>query len=349
METIYRAIFAAAFSMNRRFSKDIPRFTEVPPHPYSIAMRRAVIDIGTNTVKLLVADVEDGKVLPVLSKDRTTRLGEGLVERSSGVRSLGSQQLTPTGETPAPPRLSRVAIGRTILAIDDFLNEARHLGAQDVLALTTSATRDATNRDEFLDGVRCKCGLEVRLISGDREAELIFRGVSSDPAWEGQPLLVMDVGGGSAEFIQGRAGRIELAQSLPLGALRLAEQFGEGKFTELCDYLRTTLRAALARYDVRERRMIGTGGTITTAAGILCAWVDHATISLHDLHSLVDRLHGLPVEERRKVPGLPPERADIIVPGGAAFLMTMEVLGVKELTVSVRNLRYGALAESVPQ
>src|ERR1035437_2967151 len=119
-------------------------------------MRRAVIDIGTNTVKLLVADMENGKVLPVLSKDRTTRLGEGVNESQ---------------------RLSRTAIARTIQTIDDFLNEARRAGAPDVLALTTSAVRDAVNRDEFLDGVRCKCGLEVQVITGEREAGLIFRGV----------------------------------------------------------------------------------------------------------------------------------------------------------------------------
>jgi exopolyphosphatase/guanosine-5'-triphosphate,3'-diphosphate pyrophosphatase len=284
-------------------------------------MRRAVIDIGTNTVKLLVADVQDGNVEPVVAKDRTTRLGEGVNESK---------------------RLSRTAIARTILTIESFLNEARRLGATDVLALTTSATRDAVNRDEFLDGVRCKCGLEVQVITGEREAELIFRGVSSDPEWSNQPILVLDVGGGSAEFIQGERGKIGRLQSLPLGAVRLTEQFGED-FAALTGFLRDTLRKSLSGYDVRHRKLIGTGGTSTTAARIAGGMVDHSSITQDDLHALVDRLRGLPLPERKKVPGLPPERADIIVAGGAVFLVAMEILDVKELTVSVRNLRYGAL------
>jgi len=285
-------------------------------------MRHAVIDIGTNTVKLLVADVQQGQVVPLVLKDRTTRLGEGVNENG---------------------RLLPSAITRTIQAIDDFQTEAKACGAVDVLALTTSASRDAANRDEFFAGVRRTCGLEVKLISGDREAELIFQGVSSDPAWSSAPILVVDVGGGSAEFIQGQAGKMDMFQSLPLGALRLTETFGEGKFTELCDDLRATLGPALARYESRGRRIIGTGGTITTLARVECGRVDHATISQERLRTLVGRLEAMPLAERKKVPGLPPERADIIVAGGAVFLIAMELLDIRELTVSVRNLRYGAL------
>src|ERR1017187_8646110 len=208
-------------------------------------MRRAVIDIGTNSVKVLVADVQQGQVVAILSKDKTTRLGEGVD---------GCGKLLPA------------AIARTIQTVNEFRAEAKALGATDVIALTTSACRDAANRDEFLDGVRRTCGLEVKLISGEREAELIFRGVSSDPAWSGEPILVVDVGGGSAEFIQGCGGKMELFQSLPLGALRLTEQFGEGRFPELCEHLRTVLRPALARYEVKGCRLLGTGGAITTFA-----------------------------------------------------------------------------------
>lgn len=291
-------------------------------------MRRAVIDIGTNTVKLLVADVRQGQVVTVLFKDRTTRLGERVDERS---------QLLPA------------AIARTIQAVNEFRAEAKSLGATDIIALTTSASRDAANRDEFLDGVRQTCGLEVELISGEREAELIFRGVSSDPEWSGEPILVVDVGGGSAEFIQGRAGRMELFHSLPLGALRLTEKFGEGRFGELCDHLRSTLGPALARYEAMGRRVICTGGTITTIARMLHRAVDHATISHESLGSLLHRLEAMSVAERKKVDGLPPERADIIVAGGAVFLVVMAVLDADELTVSVRSLRYGALVEGVPR
>jgi len=285
-------------------------------------MRRAVIDIGTNTVKVLVADMPQGQVVMVLHKDRVTRLGEGVHERQ---------------------RLSTEAIDRTLQAIDEFHLEAKVAGAIHIIALTTSACRDAANRDEFFDAVRQKCGLEVQMVSGDREAELIFRGVSSDPEWSAAPLLVVDVGGGSAEFIQGRDGRMERSKSLPLGALRLTEQFGEGRLAELCEHLRAVLRPVLAQYKVSGSRMIGTGGTITTFARMEGGAIDHATIAREELFGLVRRLDAMPLAERKQVPGLPPDRADIIVAGGAVFLVAMEVLGAVELTVSVRNLRYGAL------
>ncbi|MGD0060445.1 MAG: Ppx/GppA phosphatase family protein [Verrucomicrobiia bacterium] len=285
-------------------------------------MRRAVIDIGTNTVKLLVAEVRQGQVVPLVAKDCTTRLGEGLSEHK---------------------RLSPSAIARTVEAVKGFHAEAKAQGAEDVIALTTSASRDAANRDEFFEGVRRACGLEVQLISGDREAELIFRGVSSDPEWSGARILVVDVGGGSAEFIQGAGGKMEIFRSLPLGALRLTEKFGEGRFAELCQYLQGTLRGALADYKAGSCRMIATGGTMVTLARVECGAVDHATISRAKLQVLVRRLEAMPLAERKKVPGLPPERADIIVAGGAVLLTAMEVLKASELTVSVRNLRYGAL------
>jgi exopolyphosphatase / guanosine-5'-triphosphate,3'-diphosphate pyrophosphatase len=285
-------------------------------------MRRAVIDIGTNTVKLLVADVQQGQVFPFLSMDKVTRLGEGVDE---------SGQLLPG------------AIERTVRAINEFHVEAKAVGAVDIVALTTSASRDATNRGEFFEAVRQTCGLEVKLISGEREAELIFRGVSSDPEWSGKPILVMDVGGGSAEFIQGGDGKMEIFQSLPLGALRLTEKYGEGRFAELTEHLRATLRHELARYDLHGRRMIGTGGTITTLARIEGGTVDHAKISRGKLLELVQRLEAMPLAQRKKVPGLPPERADIIVAGGVVFLAAMGVLGANEITASIRNLRHGAL------
>jgi exopolyphosphatase/guanosine-5'-triphosphate,3'-diphosphate pyrophosphatase len=285
------------------------------------AMRRAVIDIGTNTVKLLVADVRDGKILPIVSRDRTTRLGEGVGESK---------------------RLAAAAITRTVEAIEHFVADAKDLGALEIVALTTSAARDAVNGNEFLQAVRNRCGLEVQVITGDREAELIFHGVSSDPEWSNQPILVLDVGGGSAEFIQGERGNIERFQSLPLGAVRLTEQYGED-FAGLVGFLRETLHKSLAVYSVQNRRMIGTGGTITTLARIERGTVDRVPISQEELRALVARLNSLPLAERKKVPGLPPERADIIVAGGAVFLVAMELLGAFELTVSVRNLRHGAL------
>jgi exopolyphosphatase / guanosine-5'-triphosphate,3'-diphosphate pyrophosphatase len=208
-------------------------------------MRRAVIDIGTNTVKLLVADVRDWQVFPLVSKDQTTRLGAGV---------------------DAARRLERAAIDRTVEAVANYAADAREHGAVDIRAFTTSAARDAGNRNELLDAVRRRCGLAVEVITGQREAELIFRGVSSDPAWATEHILVMDIGGGSAEFILGHTGRMERWQSLPLGAVRLTEQFAD--FAELTEYLRRTLPPALAEYHTGNWKLVATGGTNTTLAAI---------------------------------------------------------------------------------
>ena len=307
-------------------------------------MRRAVIDIGTNTVKLLVAEVRDGQITPLVAKDVTTRLGERVHETQ---------------------KLSSAAILRTVEATGRFVAEARALGAADIMAITTSAARDATNRDDFLDAVRLQCGLDVQMISGEREAELVFRGVCSDPAWGRQPVLVMDVGGGSTEFIQGVAGKIERHRSLQLGAVRMTEQFGEARFTELCAFLRDTLRRELADYSLSGRRLIGTGGTILTLAAIAqrasrpsdsgqksgqdarYATVDHAILTCDEARSLVKRLRAISLSERKNVPGLPPERADIIVVGGAVVVTAMEALNSTGLAVSMRNLWFGALAPNV--
>jgi exopolyphosphatase / guanosine-5'-triphosphate,3'-diphosphate pyrophosphatase len=283
-------------------------------------MRRAIIDVGTNTVKLLVADVRAGQVAPVITKDTTTRLGEGVEESRC---------------------LSRVAISRTVQAIADYVADAREHGAIEITALTTSAARDADNQQEFLNAVSARTGLVVEIITGEREAELIFRGVVSDPVFARDRLLIMDIGGGSAEFILGQAGKIERLRSLPLGAVRLTEKFPA--FADLAEFLRATLRRELTGFD--GVRLIATGGTNTTLVRVLKGKVDHATFSLDEVRALVMRLNAMTLADRRQVPGLPPERADIIVAGGAVVLFAMEALGVYELTVSVRNLRYGALLE----
>lgn len=282
-------------------------------------MRRAVIDIGTNTVKLFVAEVTDGRVVPVLATDAPTRLGEGVN---------------------VSHRLSASAMARTVEAVARYAREA---GPADIIAVTTSAVRDAVNRAEFLGAVRARTGLAVEVLSGEREAELIFRGVASDPVWRDQPLLVMDVGGGSAEFIQGRGTQIEQHRSLPVGAVRLFERFGNDDFAGLISFLRETLAAALAGYSAHGRRMIGTGGGICTVARMLAGTADQAVLSQERVRALVAQLNALPLAERKQLPGLPADRADIIVAGGATYLVAMELLGAPEVTVSVRNLRYGLL------
>jgi len=311
-------------------------------------MRRAVIDIGTNTVKLLVAEVRDGLVFPIVSKDQTTRLGEGVA---------------------ATRQLSAAAIARTVAVINGYVADAREHAVDSISAITTSAARDARNRQEFLAAVRQQCGIDVAVLSGQQEAELIFYGVASDPRWSTRQLVVLDIGGGSAEIILGQGGKLKKWASLPLGAVRLTEQFRDRSFAELATHLRTTLRTALADFVDPDCQFVATGGATTTLARIITVGrvtshgvleslptapaevsgpttgtaVDHASLTFEEVSGLVAHLNAMTLAERRQVPGLPPDRADIIVAGGAVLLFAMEALGAQALTVSTRNLRYGAL------
>ncbi|MCX7886512.1 MAG: hypothetical protein N3B01_04525, partial [Verrucomicrobiae bacterium] len=201
----------------------------------------------------------------------------------------------------------------------------------------------------------------VQVISGECEAELIFRGVCTDATWRGERLLVMDVGGGSSEWILGRDGAVERKRSVSVGAVRLREQFGDD-LDGMRRFLRAELAVLLEPFRGGWQRMIGTGGTIVTLARIVAAaergcrladggeWeavitaVDHARLSRSLVCEWTERLNRMQLDERRRVPGLPAERADIIVGGAALFAVAMELLGAEELTVSVRSLRFGLLA-----
>ena len=285
-------------------------------------MRRAVIDIGTNTVKLLVADLREGQVYPIVSKDQTTRLGEGVA---------------------ATQQLSAAAITRTLAAIDGYLADAREHAVSSLSAFATSAARDARNRQEFLAAVRHQCGIDVAVLTGQQEAEFIFCGVASDPVWSSRRLVVLDIGGGSAEIIRGQGGKLKKWASLPLGAVRLTEQFRDRSFAELAAYLRTTLRSALADFADPDCHLIATGGATTTLGRVATGTADHASLTFAEVSGLVAQLNAIPLAERKKVPGIPAERADIIVAGGAVLMFAMEAIGAPALTVSIRNLRYGAL------
>ena len=173
------------------------------PAPSAGFSRRAVIDIGTNSVKLLVAEVSGPRVQPLVERSRQTRLGRGFY---------------------ATHRLQPAAIADTARAVAGFAAQAREWGAAPPRVIATSAARDAVNQSELLDALRAASNLEVEVISGEQEADWSFRGVNSDPAIAGQPLLLVDVGGGSTEFILGEGDHQKFRRSFPIGTVRLMEQ-----------------------------------------------------------------------------------------------------------------------------
>ncbi len=306
--------------------------------------RRAVIDVGTNSVKVLVGDVaSDGAVIPVLETSEQTRLGRGFYETH---------------------RLQPEPIAATAAAVRRFAQLARDEGASSVRVVATSAAREAENRSELLSALEAAGGVAVEVISGETEAEWAFAGVCSAPGLTRSRLLVLDVGGGSTEFILGAHGRPEFRQSFQLGSVRMLERLQPGDAPTpaalaharqvLTGFVRTDVAPVLTgRLEIeRLGRVIGVGGSTSILALIKAGvaqfdreLIERTRFSRTELSALVERLWSLPLTERRQLPGLPPERADVILIGAAIYEAVLTVFGFPELSVSTRGLRYAALVQ----
>lgn len=300
----------------------------------------AAIDIGTNSIRLAVVRVEADQRFTILAQHReVVRLGEGEFE---------TNQMTPE------------AIRRGALVCAKFAEVARGFGADEIVALATSAAREAENREEFIERVREQADIEVRIISGVEEARLIWLGVSSGIELQGRKALLIDIGGGSTEVIIGNEKEHLLLDSLKLGAIRLSNRF----FPHTSVY--TSEDFKLVQNHVRgvatqiRRRVAGVGfdiamgsaGTITTLGDIISRRLGDAreggrkiTFQQKDLRSVMEMLYRLPLEERRRVPGMDANRADIILGGGAIILTLMEMFGIDRMAVSERGLRDGILLD----
>lgn len=306
--------------------------------------RRAVIDVGTNSVKVLVADVTDGSVVPLWETGLQTRLGRGFYESH---------------------RLQPEPIAATADAVARFALHAREKGATRVRVVATSAVRDAVNGAELIAAIRHASGLTTEVIAGDTEALWGFLGVTTDPALSGRRLLIVDVGGGSTELILGRAGHVAYRQSFPLGSVRLHERFPTTDppvphdlvrvRTWLREFLHTEveagLLAAMSEFG-RPERVLGVGGTTAILALMQAGTdvfdrglVEQARFPTPLLTGLVEALWSESLEERRRRRGLPPERADVIPFGAVIYDVLMDRFELGELGVSTRGLRFGALLE----
>jgi exopolyphosphatase/guanosine-5'-triphosphate,3'-diphosphate pyrophosphatase len=312
--------------------------------------RRAVIDVGTNSVKLLVAEVAGCQVHPLLEAGNQTRLGQ---------------------EFYATHRLQPAAIARTAAAVAEFAATARQHGATHVRVFATSAVRDATNAPALTDAIEQKCGVQPEVISGEREAEWAFRGATTNPALAREPLLLLEVGGGSTQFIVGQGEAIHFRESFPLGAVRLLERFphsdpptpAELKACRdwLGEFLDGNVRSRLApalRREVASHarqhavRLVGTGGTATVLARMELGLEDYdrekieaVRLTRPQLQGWVARLWSLPLADRRHLRGLPPERADVVLTGAAIYAAVLEGFDFAALRVSTRGLRFAAVME----
>jgi exopolyphosphatase/guanosine-5'-triphosphate,3'-diphosphate pyrophosphatase len=299
-------------------------------------MRVAAVDLGTNSTRLLVADVGDGSLEEVARVTKITRLGEGVDERK---------------------RLLPVPIARVRNVLTDFRREAEQLGAERALAVATSAVRDAENGEAFLGEIEWSYGFKTRLLTGDEEAQLTFRGVSlgRDVAAD---TLVIDIGGGSTEFVVGGPAGLGFHDSLDLGCVRLTERFlhSDPPTAEELDACAEAVRALLAERvpsDVHPETAIGVAGTITSIAALDLELAEYDAERVHghrlsreEVHSQLDRLASVPLAERREIPALDPDRAPVIVAGAVILREALDHFGLDGLEVSEHDILDGAALEA---
>ena len=289
-------------------------------------MRVAAIDLGTNTTRLLVADVDDGHVDEVVRRTEITRLGEGVDERR---------------------RLLPLPIARVRNALTAYRREAERLGAERSLVVATSAVRDAENGEAFLGEIEWSYGFATRLLSGDEEAVLTLRGIGAVP----DDTAVCDIGGGSTEIVMTR-GHV----SLDVGSVRQTEQFGEDA-EEIARHVRALLEEHVGA-ELRPARAIGVAGTVTTLAALdlRLSQYDRKRVHGHFLsraavQEQLVRLAALPLEERMRVPALEPQRAAVIVAGAAILRELVDYFELDGVEASERGILHGAamLAAALPE
>ena len=291
-------------------------------------MRVAAVDLGTNSTRLLVADVEDGRVDEVDVHVTITRLGEGVDARR---------------------RLLPLPIARVRNALTDYRRRSEQLGAERTLAVGTSAIRDAENGEAFLGEIEWSYGFATEMLSGDEEAMTTLRGITEGRALEPGTLLV-DVGGGSTELILGGPDGVDFRTSLDVGSVRMTERFlaSDPPTTAELGACAAAVRDELAGISLEPSAAIGVAGTITSLAALdlELGEYDRGRVHGHRLSAAgvlrqLARLAGLPLEERRRVPALDPGRAPTIVAGSVIVYETLRHFGLEEIQASERDLLHG--------
>jgi exopolyphosphatase/guanosine-5'-triphosphate,3'-diphosphate pyrophosphatase len=302
-------------------------------------VRIAAIDIGSNSIRQIVADVSASGSIRIIDEMKAApRLGAGLSR--SGKLSAGSMR-------------------NALEAVQRMATLARQLGAARIHVVATSAVREAENRRDFLDLVREETGLKVRLLTGEDEARLSFRSALAHFDLAVRRAVVMDIGGGSLELAMSADGLVERLESFPFGALRLTEEFLSDRpkpkqLKKLRATVREGIRGALPVRDWRGAQLIGSGGTFTNlgamhlaARGLPFDGRVHGTlVPLEEIEHLLDTLLASSRQERAAIAGLNPDRSDIILAGLAVAAEVMARIEAREVTVSGYGIREGLLLES---
>jgi exopolyphosphatase / guanosine-5'-triphosphate,3'-diphosphate pyrophosphatase len=311
-----------------------------PPREDNVVTRVGVVDLGTNSTRLLVADVENGGVRELDRRLAITRLGESVDARRV---------------------LLSTALARVRNVLVDYRRAAEEHGVERTLALGTSAVRDAENGEAFLGEVEWSYGFATRLLTGDEEALLTFRGVATGGEIA-DDTVVIDVGGGSTEVILGGAAGLSFHESLDFGCVRLSERFladdppTHGQLASAGAYVRSLLEERVPE-TVRPRGAIGVAGTVTTLATLYLGLHEEDPKLVHGrrlsavwIAGELERVSRMRLDEIRALPGVHPDRAPVLVAGIVAIDAAIRHFGLTELEVSENDVMHGGalLAAELP-
>lgn len=302
--------------------------------------RVAAIDCGTNAIRLLVADIVDGSLTDLDRRMETVRLGEGV---------------------DATGRLADAALARTFAACERYAAIVRDLGAERIRFVATSASRDAKNRDVFVAGVLERIGVEPEVISGDEEASLSFAGATRGLVGGEPPYLVVDIGGGSTEFVLGTSHPVA-ARSVDVGCVRMTERHvrHDPPSREEVDAILADVDAAISRAAEvvplsEARTLVGLAGSVTTAAALALALPEYDSDVIHgsripasDIARVSDELLGLDHDARAALGPMHPGRVDVINAGVLVLRRILDRTGLPDVLVSEHDILDGiawALAE----
>ena len=293
----------------------------------------ASIDIGTNTILLLIAEVEGEKITPLFEKETVVGLGKGV--QKNGI-------------------LMTEAMHRGLQTLSQYLERCQAMEVGKIFAVGTSALREAANSEDFLRLVKKKMNLSIEVISPEEEAQFSFLAVAKDLREVNDTILVVDVGGGSTEFILGRGNQIGQWISLPLGSVRFTEQFLHSNPVreEEWETMEKKIRELLAKIPHSQEPFltVAVGGTATTLASVeqgleefVPEKIHHFVLKKEALRNQLLVYRSKTIDGRRKIPGLPGARADVILAGGAILYLAMEELNCPSVLISSHGIRQGLI------
>ncbi|MCK8817001.1 Ppx/GppA family phosphatase [Natroniella sulfidigena] len=292
-------------------------------------MSVAAIDIGTNSVRLLIAQQEGKQLKRLASKLETPRLGAGICQNDY---------------------LNQDAIERTIEVLKGYQKIVEQFDASSYV-VATSAVRDATNQQEFLQQVKEETGFEIKVVSGEEEARLSYLGITSSITHLEEQVLAVDIGGGSTEFIYGVKDELEEYTSINLGAVRLTEKYDDD-FDKINLVAEKMIKEAIDNKDCVQ--LLGVGGTVTTLVAIELELepynrkkVDGYFLTKSSIERIFNKLSCLSLAERKKIIGLQPKRADIILAGIIILLKIMEETNLEQIQVSEAGILEGIIQKHI--